>query len=332
VEYRAFDDYFRGRPKIDRLVIKFYPSVDTLMQAIEAKEVDIGWALPVANIPQIQALEPKGINLVSVATTGSDRYNMNPAEPLFEDVRVRQALHHAIDRQAIIDEQLFGFGTLTNSEWGGSPWENTNIQPYEYSVEKCKELMAEAGWTPGADGILEKDGQKFSFLHLTWSGNLQRANTQLIVQQMFKECGVDMRLETRRSAELFGTWAQGGVWSHGDYQMGGWAHSLRVPDPEVSNRFLCSQIASESNQSGSQWYRYCNPEVDELLMAQAQELDPAARTELLMEIQERLHEDAYTIYLFRSMSIYTVRSEIKNFVLHPFANFYWNPQEWEWGE
>jgi peptide/nickel transport system substrate-binding protein len=330
VEYEANPDYFRGAPQIERLIIKFYPSVDTLMQAIEAKEVDIGWALPVSNIPQIQALESKGVNLVSAETTGSDRYHMNPAEPLFQDVRVRRALHHAIDRQAIIDEQLFGYGAITNSEWGGSPWENTELPVYEYSPQRCLELMAEAGWTPGADGILEKDGQKFSFTHLTWSGNLQRANTQLIVQQMMKDCGVDMKLETRRSAELFGTWEQNGVWSHGEYQMGGWAHSLRVPDPEVSNRFLCSEVASEENPAGSQWYRYCNPEVDALLLAQANELDPAARTELLHQAQELIHADAYTIFLFRSNSIYTARAELQNFVLHPFANFYWNPQEWAW--
>ena len=137
-------------------------------------------------------------------------------------------------------------------------------------------------------------------------------------------------LETRRSTELFGTWSQGGVWAQGEYQMGGWVHSLRVPDPEISNRFLCSEVASEENQAGSQWYRYCNPEVDEFLLAQAQELDPAKRTELLHQAQVLLHEDAYHIYLFRGASIYAVRDELKNFVLHPFANFYFHPHEWEW--
>jgi ABC-type transport system substrate-binding protein len=135
-----------------------------------------------------------------------------------------------------------------------------------------------------------------------------------------------------RSAELFGTWEQNGMWSHGRYQMGGWSHGLRVPDPEVSNRFLCSEIASEENPAGSQWYRYCNPEVDQLLMAQAQEFDPEIRKELIWQAQEILHEDAYTIFLFNTVTVYAVRDDLQNFVLHPFANYYWNSHEWEWAE
>ncbi len=330
IKYEAFDNYWNGRPKIDYLIIKTYPSVDAQMQAIEAKEIDIAWSIPVTYIPQVQAMEDKGVVLVSSITSGSDRYIMNPSEPLFQDVNVRRAIHHAIDRQALIDEQLYGYGSVTNSEWGGTAWENTNIEPYEYDVAKCNELMESAGWVMGEDGIRVKDGVRFSFTHLTWSGNLQRENTQLIVQQMLKECGIEMVPAQKPSSELFGGWTQNGVWSHGDYQMGGWSHSLRKPDPEISNRFLCSEIASEENPAGSQWMRYCNPEVDALLNAQASELDTEKRKEILFEIQEILHEDAYHIYLFLGNSNYAVNADLKNFVLHPYANFYFNPEEWEW--
>jgi ABC-type transport system substrate-binding protein len=169
-----------------------------------------------------------------------------------------------------------------------------------------------------------------SFTHATTSGNLQRENVQLLVQQMYRDIGVDMVIANRRTAELFGTYEQNGVWSHGEYEMGGWSHGLRVPDPEVSARYLCSEIASDTNRAGSQWYHFCNPEVDDLLRQQQQEFDADRRTELIMQAQELIHEEAYQIYLYTQTANYSVRAELQNFVLHPFANFYWNPHEWEW--
>ena len=96
--------------------------------------------------------------------------------------------------------------------------------------------------------------------------------------------------------------------------------------PGGFNRYLCSEIASEENPAGSQWYRYCNPEVDALLNQQAATFDPEERQRLIFQIQEILHDDAYWIWLYSAATIYTAPAALNNFVLHPFANFYWNPQ------
>jgi peptide/nickel transport system substrate-binding protein len=201
---------------------------------------------------------------------------------------------------------------------------------YEYDPERAGQLLDELGWTVGDDGIRQKDGQRLSFSHKTTSGNQLRENVQLLVQQNFLDVGVEMVIENQRTSDLFGTWEQGGQWSRGDYEMGGWSHGLRVPDPEVSNRYLCSEIASEENAAGSQWYRYCNPEVDELLNQQASTFDPEERTQLIFQVQEILNDEAYWIWLYSAATIYTASAALQNFVLHPFANFYWNPQEWSW--
>ena len=341
VEYEAFEDYWQGSPKIDRIFIRFFPSVDALVQAIAASEVDIAWSMPTTYVPQIQALEAQGVNLLIANIANAERYVMNAdamQAPIFADKTLRQALHHAVDKQAIIDNLLFGIAAVGVSEWSGSPWENPNLEPYAFDPELAKEMLEGLGWRDeDGDGIREahgvegfEDGAPLSFTHATTSGNLQRENVQLLVQQMFLDVGVEMVIDNSRTPELFGTYEQNGVWSHGDYQMGGWSHGLRVPDPEVSSRYLCSEIASDDNRSGSQWYHYCNPAVDELLLAQQQEFDMDARREMIFEVQDIVHEDAYQIYLYAQTANYAVQAELKNFVLHPFANFYWNPQEWEW--
>jgi peptide/nickel transport system substrate-binding protein len=335
VEYAAFDNYWRGRPKIDGFFIRFYPSVDALMQAVAAKEVDIAWAVPVSYVPQVQGLESQGVVLVTAPSANAERYVMNAdAEnaPLFADKGLRQALQHAVDKQQIIDALLFGLAEVGLGEWHGSPWQHQGLTPYEYNPDRCRELLDGLGWVVGSDGVREKDGQRLSFSHKTTVGNQLRENVQLLVQQQFKDVGVEMVIENQRTADLFGTWDQGGQWSHGDYEMGGWSHGLRVPDPEVSNRYLCSEIASAENPAGSQWYRYCNPEVDDLLRQQATTLDPEERTQLIFRVQEILHDEAYWIWLYATLSTYTAPADLNNFVLHPFANFYFNPHEWEWAQ
>jgi peptide/nickel transport system substrate-binding protein len=333
IEYEAFDGYWQGRPKLDRLFIRILPSVDTLMQAIEAKEIDIAWAMPSSYVTQIRDLESQGIKLVTAPAANAERLVMNAdadLAPIFAEKELRQALQHAVNKQQIIDELLNGEGVIGVSEWQGSPWENTEMELYDFNPDTSRQMLDAAGWAVGGDGYREKDGQRLSFRNSTIVGSTTRENVQLLLQQMFKDIGVEMVIDNARDADLFGTWQQGGRWSHGEYDMGLWSHGLRVPDPEVSNRYLCSEIASEENPSGSQWYHYCNPEVDDLLHEQASTFDVEARKALIFQIQEILNEDAYWIYLHSANQIYSAPANLNNFTLHPFQNFYWNPQEWEW--
>ena len=330
VRYEAFDNFYLGKPKISQIVIKFYPSVDALMLAITAKEVDMGWSMPISNVPQLKNLESQGILLIKADSPGTERYHMNPAVPVFQDINVRKAIWHAVDKKTLVKTLLFDLTVPGASEWSGSPWANTNLVDFEYDLTKCQSMLDTAGWKPGSDGVRVKDGQRLSFSHSTTSGNLSRENMQLAIQQMLKACGVEMMIANKPSTELFGGWTQNGTWSQGTYEMGGWGHGLRVPDPEVSSRFLCSQIASDKNQSGSQWYRYCNPDLDTLLTAQSKEFDATKRKDMYMKIQETIDGDAYTNHLYVNIQVYSVRAELKNFYLHTFANFYFNPQEWSW--
>jgi peptide/nickel transport system substrate-binding protein len=289
--------------------------------------------MPSSYVTQIRDLEPQGIRLVTAKAANAERLVMNAdAElaPIFAEKELRQALQHAVDKQQIIDNLLNGEGEIGVSEWQGSPWENTEMELYDFNPDTSRQLLESIGWTMGGDGYREKDGQRLTFRNSTIVGSTTRENIQLLLQQMFKDIGAEMIIDNARDADLFGTWAQGGRWSHGDYDMGLWSHGLRVPDPEVSNRYLCSEIASEENPAGSQWYHYCNPEVDELLHEQASTFDPEKRTEIIFQIQEILNEDAYWIYLHSANQIYSAPAALQNFTLHPFQNFYWNPQEWEW--
>jgi peptide/nickel transport system substrate-binding protein len=152
---------------------------------------------------------------------------------------------------------------------------------------------------------------------------------QLFVQRNLNDIGVEMKIANVALATAFASYQAGGTWATRQYEMGGWFHGLRNPDPDLSVRFACWEIPSDENPTGSQWYHYCNPEVDELFRLQATILDRAERKAVIDQIQQIIYEDYPVIYLYNFTAIYAVKDTLHNFQPLAWGNFYWNIQDWE---
>ncbi len=333
ITWDANPDYFRGAPKIERFILRFVPSTEAVIQAIRAGEAEIGWGLNEPAIPQLRDLESQGINTIVELIPNSHRYvfNMDPAAaPIFADINVRKAIALAINKQGIVDDLLYGVTEPGTTEWANTFWENTALTPYPYAPEEAMALLAEAGWVDSdGDGIVEKDGQPLSFVHSTYTGDQLLENIQLYVQRNLRDIGIDMQISNVALATAFAAYSAGGTWATGQYEMGGWFHGLRNPDPDLSVRFACWEIPSDENPTGSQWYHYCNPAVDALFEEQALLLDRDARKVVIDEIQQLIYDDYPVIYLYDFTSIYAVKDSLQNFDPTSWGNFYWNIWEWE---
>jgi peptide/nickel transport system substrate-binding protein len=330
--FEAFDGYWQGRPKIDRLFIRYFGDATAMVQALKAQETDLSWQVPLSNIPELQGLESQGITTLVVPQPNPEQYAFNRDEsqvPLFADRELRRALSLAVDRQTIIDSQLFGLASIAINPWDQSPWQNDQLEPVPYDPEQANEILDGLGWVPGDDGIRVKDGERLSFTHGVTSGNQLRENVQLLVLDNFQQVGAEMVIQNNRSDTVFGSWAAGGILARGEYEMHGFSYPLVNTDPDISNRFACDERATEESPTGAQRYRYCNPEIDELFAQQAQELDPAARQEILDEIQAILHDEYNQIFLYDSAHSWGLLSRVKNFKITPFAGFQFNPHEWD---
>jgi len=337
ITYEAFDGYWKGRPKIDRLFIKYFGSADAMIQALKAKEVDLTWGTPLPNIPELKTMESQGITTLVQPGTGAERYVFNGDHtqvPLFADKELRMALSLAVDRKIIVDKLLFGLTTIARGDWDNTPWENTQLKLVEYNPELAKQTLDKLGWKPGSDGIRVKDGQKLSFTNITTSGNQLRENVQLLVQQNFKDVGAEMTIQNQRSSELFGSYSAGGLWARGSYQMGGWSQGIALPDPDISARYLTKEIPSDANPSGASQYRYSNPDVDKLFGQAAIELDPEKRKALFFKVQEVMRDEYEFIWLYNTTASWGLQTKVKNFdqtVKTPFGGFHWRAEAWDIG-
>ena len=332
ITWEANPDYFRGAPKIDRFILRFVPSTEAVLNAIRAGEVEIGWGLNEPSIPQLRQLESRGIRTIVDVIPNSHRYNFNMDQtkaPLFADLKVRKAIALAINKQDLVDKLLYGI-TKPGAPSGTTPTGRTRtcarIPMIRSRPRSCWRRLA---GRPGSDGIRTNGAQRLSFTHSTYTGDQLLENVQLFVQRNLKDVGVEMKIKNVALATAFASFQAGGTWATGQYEMGGWFHGLRNPDPDLSFRFHSGQIPSQANPAGSQWYHYSNPQVDKLFDQQANIFDPAERKKVIDEIQRLIYEDYPVIYLYDFTSIYAVKNTLKNFEPHAWGNFYWNIWQWE---
>ena len=149
-------DYFDAPgPWLDSIVFRVLPDQLSLRLAFETRQVDF-WAVDPWAVGHFQ--EDKRFDLFSAPSSAYTYVGWNLRRPIFQDERVRQALAHAVNVPEMVKYVLYGHGEQSTGIFTPKMWFfDPNIEPFAYDPEKARQLLAEAGWKPGKDGILEKD-------------------------------------------------------------------------------------------------------------------------------------------------------------------------------
>jgi peptide/nickel transport system substrate-binding protein len=145
-----------------------------------------------------------GVKVVTMTIPRTRLILLNCGLPLFEDVRVRRALSLAIDRRGIAG------ALLRNPESAATQllppaavmWHDPNLEPLTHDPERARALLADAGWTPGPDGTLEKDGRKFEFTIDTYAARPMLPPIATALQDQFQQIGVQMKINVGESSQI----------------------------------------------------------------------------------------------------------------------------------
>ena len=294
----------QGQAKIDHLVSRIIPDRAAQFLELMADNIDsmslnsIQYARIFPSRPDLTAKIAQYKELGNSYTYLGFNLKHRP----FDDVRVRQAINYAIDKQEIIDGVLLGLGLPVASPYKpGTRWSNPKLQPYPYDPHKAIALLKEAGFEDhDNDGILDRDGQPLSFEILT-NQNKEREMSAVLVQRRLKEIGIDVKIRVVEWATFISRFIKTGDFN---VVLLGWGLGL---EPDQFNIWHSSQQApGQFNFIG-----YNNPKVDKLLEAGRLELNPDKRMKIYHDFSEILLEDSPVVYLFAGYGLPAIHKRVK---------------------
>ncbi|MFD1176566.1 peptide-binding protein [Paenibacillus puldeungensis] len=285
------------KPHISQIIYKIYADQNTEVQALLKGDTDHISAIPVT---QVKAVEAKGeINIIEKPGAQYEylQFNFNKKNfpdnyGLFDGQKTRQALAYAINRQGLVDNVLKGVGKIMNAPFLPDTWADPKEAAvnYEYSADKAKQLLAEDGWVAGKDGILEKDGHRFSFELQYNAGNSRREQVAAVIQQNLKDVGI----EVKPKAIDFAAWIDQNV-TPGKYQALLLAWSLNTPDPDSESVFSSKYFPPNGQNSG--WYK--NEKLDKLWVDGYSTVDQEKRKEIYKEVAKEISTDLPYVFLYQ---------------------------------
>ncbi len=315
------ENYWDGDVYLDEFIYKIVPDTSAAVSQLKTGEVDMFLQVPGA---EADGLKSDDINVTAFSTLSFTFYGTQLDETKstkFQDARVRKALLYAIDRQAIVDEILFGYsqvavGTIPTLSWAFNPEGIDPALHYEYDPENAIQLLDEAGWVEGSDGIREKDGEKMSFLMYGISSSESTVQTLQVMQEYWREIGVEMTPSPEPFQSLVSRVTE--TFDFEAFIVGfGWG-----PTPDQSSMWKC-----DSYGVGFNIVKYCNPEVDAVLDAALSELDREKRIELYAEFQNLLLEDLPMAVTDFPQGIAGVSTRVHNYFPSS-QNSRFNPEMW----
>ena len=320
IEITANEDFFAGRPPLDRILFKVVPDQENLVIQLRSGQIDFMERVPPRFYEELSREE----DLVAhIHPSRSYTYiGWNLRDPRFQSLKVRQALTMAINRQEIIDSLLLEFGDISKGPILPIIWAyNPNLPDFSYDPEQARQYLAEEGWkdTDG-DGWLDKDGQKFSFSLKTNKGNQIREDITVMVQDMLKEVGIEVRPNILEWTILVNDSTK----KEFEAIMLGWSVNLKI---DMTTLWHSDSISDKYN-----FISYSNPEFDRLNDQAVMERDEEKARQMWWQAQEMIVKDQPYTFLFTDKQINFIHKRFQSVQMetegwHYNLPHWWVPQD-----
>jgi peptide/nickel transport system substrate-binding protein len=336
-----------NRPFFDQLEMKGGgDAVSAARAVIQTAEYDFAWNMQVED-EILRRMEQGGKGKVDIAVAGNiEHIQCNQTDPWKEvdgersslkanhafltDPAVRQALNLLVDR-ASIQEQIYGRLGQSSANFLNAPSRfNSKNMKWEFNVEKAGQILDQAGWKRGSDGIRAKDGKRLKVVYQT-SINAPRQKTQAIIKQACGKAGIDVEIKSVVASVYFSsdvgnpdTYRK----FYTDIQM--YTTTMGAPDPQTFMRqFLSTEIASKDNKwQGRNITRWRNAEYDRAFEASETEIDPVKRAVLFIKMNDLVIQDVVVIPVLWRSVISAVSNRLKNTEVSGWDSNLWNVANW----
>jgi peptide/nickel transport system substrate-binding protein len=308
----ANPDYFKGRAHIDKFIAKPFADQNIMAQALMFNAVDMIVLVNPRNLPEVQG--DKRFVLQPYNALSYSFFGYNVRNPLLAERRVREAIALAVNRQEMLNAFFNGQGTVVSGPFAPGSWAyNLDVRPLPFNPERSRALLAEAGFKPGADGIMEKGGKKLALSLKVPIEKESEAVKRVVLafQNYLKSVGIAITVEFRE----WQAWKEDVFREHNfDIVFASWVFD---DSADISSLFHSAEIGAWKNNFGG----YSNPEVDGLIVEAKLTLDHEKRRTINRKLHSILAEEQPYAFLWTLTNYSAYHKKLRRVQIHPYKFF-----------
>jgi peptide/nickel transport system substrate-binding protein len=308
----ANENYFKGRPHIDKLIAKPFADQNIMTQALMFNAIDMIVLVNPRDIPEIQG--DKRFILQPYNALSYSFFGYNVRNPLLADKRVRKAFTHAVNRQEMLDSFFNSQGTIISGPFAPGSWAyNLDVQPLSFDPEKARALLQEAGFSRDADGFMQKDGKRLALSLKVPIEKESEAVKRVVLafKNYLKNIGAEIKVEFKE----WQAWKEDVFFEH-DFDI---IFAIWVFDDsaDISSLFHSGEIGAWKNNFGG----YSNPEVDALINESKLTLDHEKRRTINRKLHAILAEENPYTFLWTLTHYAAYHKKVRRVAIHPYKFF-----------
>jgi peptide/nickel transport system substrate-binding protein len=258
--------------------------------------------------------------------------------PILGDIRVRQAIASAINYQSLQQDVLKG-GVSDSTNPFAYGWYQCDLpRKFGYDVEKASQLLDEAGWVMGDDGIrvakgalYAEDGTRLSLELQGYTAFDPLQLTEEFIVENLKAVGIEARIQNYDFSIIFGTYEDNSPRAVGDYDMLIFDRGFTT-EPQGYNfdAYHSSRITTAEAPTGGNYFRWVNPEVDVALEVAGASFDIQTRKDAYCKVGQAVLDDLPQVYLYLFQDNYGVANNLEGYILSTWGSMSWGAQNWKY--
>ncbi len=326
----AADHPIFGTPKIRRIIWRIFHDTKTMVANLLSGAIDVIPPFAVLSFDEWVELERQAGGRVKVFWRPGlfwEHIDFNLDNPLLQDVRVRRALAHGINRVQI-SQQLFGGRQPVSHTYlpPRHPGYTEAVEKYSYDPARARRLLQEAGFAPGPDGVMRNAaGQRLQFEINTTAGDPIREQTEQIIQQQLRQIGVEITILNFPPRVLFPE-----ILGRRKFKALSMYAFVFAPEDDCNGSYTSDGIPNEGNNwKGANSPGYRSAEMDRTCKAISREIDEEKRNRLLNESAKIFSHDLPALPLYNRLIVSAAKPALRNFVFG-IEGITWNAHRWFW--
>ena len=317
-------EFFLEGPWIETLTFHFISDQDRLLDKLREGELGYATSLPHGEVEDLKGALQDSHVFHRLPSHGYQYIGLHQDHPILSDIRVRQALMYGLNREAMVEDVFGGYATPLHSHYPPTSWvHGGDLNPYQYNPDRAKELLEDAGWSPGSEGP-RRDSQGSPLSFSLVAADHSRENRAVVehAESHWSELGVQLRPEYQEWAQLLDRYVER---SSFDSYLLGWTLGLD-PDSYVFFHSSQSQLTRDGYVVGLNDVAFRHDRADELLEEGRWHTENDDRLGVYTEFQEILNRQLPYLFLYTRETVIAVDSRVKGVTISPLGPVF--PERW----